>query len=127
MVLGATSTLGSADLEAVLEASVDDLKVSHSAAASGLSSLGLLAPVDCFEKIGKQASSNSGPKYGICSIGKGIRTLASLSGGIAAAGASLLLDMKRALSCIRKPQSSAQFVYFPLHIPSAFFRPPASL
>ena len=46
-LLGAASTLGGTDLEAVLEAAVDDLQVSSSAATGGLSSLGLLAPVDC--------------------------------------------------------------------------------
>lgn len=57
MVLGAASTLGSADLEAVLEAAVDDLQVSHSAAAGGLSSLGLLAPVDCSQKNCKPSAN----------------------------------------------------------------------
>lgn len=47
VVLRATSTLGGSDLEAVLETTVDDSQVGHSAAASGLPSLGLLAPVDC--------------------------------------------------------------------------------
>lgn len=45
--LGTTGALGSADLEAVLEATVDILEVAHSAGAGGLSSLGLLAPVVC--------------------------------------------------------------------------------
>lgn len=47
VVLGTTGALGSADLEAVLEATVDILEVAHSAGAGGLSSLGLLAPVVC--------------------------------------------------------------------------------
>ncbi len=47
MVLRATGALGSADLEAVLEAAVDVPKVRGSAGSGGLSSLGLLAPVDC--------------------------------------------------------------------------------
>lgn len=45
--LGATGTLGRTGLEAVLELAVDGLEVSHAAGASGLPSLGLLAPVDC--------------------------------------------------------------------------------
>lgn len=45
--LGTTGALGSADLEAVFEATVDILEVAHSAGAGGLSSLGLLAPVVC--------------------------------------------------------------------------------
>lgn len=48
--LGTASALGNADLEAVLEALVDVPDVAHTAAASGLSSLGLLTPVDCIAK-----------------------------------------------------------------------------
>lgn len=44
---GATGALGSTLLEAVLELAVDGLQVLHAARAGGLSSLGLLAPVDC--------------------------------------------------------------------------------
>lgn len=50
MVLGTTSALGGADLEAVVEAAVDLLEVTHSAGAGGLSALGLLAPVDCIKR-----------------------------------------------------------------------------
>jgi hypothetical protein len=57
VVLGATSALGGADLEAVLETTVDDLQVRHPAAAGGLSSLGLLAPVDCFAESKPQIHS----------------------------------------------------------------------
>lgn len=64
--LGTTGALGSADLEAVLEATVDILEVAHSAGAGGLSSLGLLAPV----------------------------VLANLSGGVAAVGTGRLLDVE---------------------------------
>ena len=49
--LGATGTLGGAGLEAVLELAVDGLEVGHAAGASGLPSLGLLAPVDCFNAL----------------------------------------------------------------------------
>lgn len=45
--LGTTSALGDTNAEAVLEALVDVLDVTHAAAAGGLSSLGLLTPVDC--------------------------------------------------------------------------------
>ena len=48
--LGTASALGNADLEAVLEALVDVLDVAHTATAGGLSSLGLLTPVDCIAK-----------------------------------------------------------------------------
>lgn len=68
MVLGTTSALGGADLEAVVEAAVDLLEVTHSAGAGGLSALGLLAPVE----------------------------LASLSGRVTAVGASRLLDVEGA-------------------------------
>lgn len=51
MVLRATGALGSADLETVLEAAVDVPKVRGSAGTGGLSSLGLLAPVDCIPHI----------------------------------------------------------------------------
>lgn len=44
---GATGALGGTLLEAVLELAVDGLQVLHAARAGGLSSLGLLAPVDC--------------------------------------------------------------------------------
>lgn len=50
VVLGTTSALGGADLEAVVEAAVDLLEVTHSAGAGGLSALGLLAPVDCIKR-----------------------------------------------------------------------------
>lgn len=50
MVLGTAGALGSADLESVCEATVDNLQVLRSAGAGGLASLGLLAPVDCFMK-----------------------------------------------------------------------------
>jgi hypothetical protein len=68
MVLGTTGALGSADLEAVLEATVDILEVAHSAGAGGLSSLGLLTPV----------------------------VLANLSGGVTAVGTGRLLDVEGA-------------------------------
>lgn len=45
--LDATGTLGSAGLEAVGELAVDGLEVLHAAGTSGLSPLGLLAPVVC--------------------------------------------------------------------------------
>ena len=47
MALGATGALGDANAEAVLEALVNVLEVPGTAAAGGLSSLGLLTPVDC--------------------------------------------------------------------------------
>jgi hypothetical protein len=65
VVLRATGALGSADLEAVLEAAVDFTEVGHSAGTGGLASLGLLAPVE----------------------------LASLSSGVSAVRASRLLDV----------------------------------
>lgn len=46
MVLGTAGALGSADLESVCEATVDNLQVLRSAGAGGLASLGLLAPVE---------------------------------------------------------------------------------
>ena len=45
--LDATGTLGRAGLEAVAELAVDGLEVLHAAGTSGLSPLGLLAPVVC--------------------------------------------------------------------------------
>lgn len=51
MVLRATGALRSADLETVLEAAVDVPKVRGSSGTGGLSSLGLLAPVDCIPHI----------------------------------------------------------------------------
>jgi hypothetical protein len=45
--LDATGTLGRAGLEAVGELAVDGLEVLHAAGTSGLSPLGLLAPVVC--------------------------------------------------------------------------------
>jgi hypothetical protein len=68
--LGATSALGNTNTEAVLEALVDILEVAGAAAAGGLSSLGLLTPVE----------------------------LAGLSGGVTAVGTSRLLDVEGALS-----------------------------
>jgi hypothetical protein len=68
VVLGTTGALGSADLEAVLEATVDFLEVAHSAGTGGLATLGLLAPVE----------------------------LAGLSGGVTAVGAGRLLDVEGA-------------------------------
>lgn len=50
VVLGTAGALGSADLESVCEATVDNLQVLRSAGAGGLAPLGLLAPVDCFMK-----------------------------------------------------------------------------
>lgn len=50
LALGATSSRGNANAEAVLEALVDVLQVPHTAAAGGLSSLGLLTPVDCISR-----------------------------------------------------------------------------
>lgn len=44
----AASTLGGADLEAVLEAAGDGGEGSHAAGTGGLSALGLLGPVVCF-------------------------------------------------------------------------------
>ena len=51
LALGGTAGgLGGAGLEAVLEAAVDVAEVAHSAGAGGLSPLGLLTPVDCFQQ-----------------------------------------------------------------------------
>lgn len=47
MAFGTTGALGDTNAEAVLEALVNVLEVPHTAAAGGLSSLGLLTPVDC--------------------------------------------------------------------------------
>lgn len=47
LLVGAAGTLGSTSLEAVLESSGNVLEVAHAAGADGLSSLSLLAPVDC--------------------------------------------------------------------------------
>lgn len=47
LALGTTGALGDTNAEAVLEALVNVLEVPHTAAAGGLSSLGLLTPVDC--------------------------------------------------------------------------------
>ena len=47
---GTAGALGDTDLEAVLETLVDVPDVGHTATASGLSSLGLLTPVDCIAK-----------------------------------------------------------------------------
>ena len=44
---GTAGALGDTDLEAVLETLVNVPDVGHTATASGLSSLGLLTPVDC--------------------------------------------------------------------------------
>jgi hypothetical protein len=44
----AASTLGGADLEAVLEAAGDGGEGSHAAGTGGLSALGLLGPVVCY-------------------------------------------------------------------------------
>lgn len=68
LALGATSALGGAGLEAVLEATVNLLEVPHAAGTGGLAALGLLAPV----------------------------VLANLSGGVTAVGTCRLLDVERA-------------------------------
>lgn len=47
VVLGTAGALGSANLESVREATVDELQVPHSAGTGGLAPLRLLAPVDC--------------------------------------------------------------------------------
>jgi hypothetical protein len=44
---GAAGTLGLASLESILEATADVLEILHAAGTGGLSSLGLLGPVDC--------------------------------------------------------------------------------
>ena len=59
MVLRATGALRSADLETVLEAAVDVPKVRGSSGTGGLSSLGLLAPVDCIPHILVSQCSNA--------------------------------------------------------------------
>lgn len=48
LALGTASTLGLADLEAVLESPGNVLEVAHAAGTDGLSPLGLLAPVVYF-------------------------------------------------------------------------------
>lgn len=57
-LLGAAGALGSADLEAVLEASGHGGERSHAAGTGGLSALGLLGPVVCFTSL---SASCSGP------------------------------------------------------------------
>jgi hypothetical protein len=60
MLLGTTSTLGSAGLETVVESSVDFSDVLHAAGTGGSSSESLLAPVDCSrEKIVRKYSGLS--------------------------------------------------------------------
>ena len=106
MALGATGALGDANAEAVLEALVNVLEVPGTAAAGGLSSLGLLTPVDCISKINRKPvapiTNNSylqTDMYQFRGGQKGVRTLAGLSGGVAAVGTSRLLDVKRAAAC----------------------------
>lgn len=48
---GATGTLGSAGLEAVLEPPGNVLQVAHAASAGGLSPLALVAPVVCWRWV----------------------------------------------------------------------------
>ena len=56
--LGTAGALGDTDLEAVLETLVDVPDVGHTATASGLSSLGLLTPVDCIAENCKPGIPN---------------------------------------------------------------------
>ena len=64
VVLRTTGALGSANLEAVLEAAVDVPQVSGTAGTSGLASLGLLAPVVCCPRIiVSQSSRNHIPPF----------------------------------------------------------------
>lgn len=55
---GTAGALGDTDLEAVLETLVDVPDVGHTATASGLSSLGLLTPVDCIAENRKPGIPN---------------------------------------------------------------------
>ena len=111
MVLRATGTLGSADLEAILEAAVDVPEVGGAAGTGGLASLGLLTPVDCIPTIlVSQCSIHihttlSAEKYfHRQTISKGcrdIRTLAGLSSRVTAVGAGRLLDVVGPAAWIR--------------------------
>ena len=74
--LDAAGTLGGTALEAVGELAVDGLEVLHAAGTSGLSPLGLLAPVDC------QRLSIPRPYQIHWSSAK--HTLAGLSSGVSA-------------------------------------------
>lgn len=115
--LGTASALGDANAEAVLEALVDVLDVPHAAAAGGLSSLGLLTPVDCSlkKKIHRKPivlipsnthdSNNPNRLTFMCYFeegGRGVRTLAGLSGRVTAVSTSRLLDVERAAACKSK-------------------------
>jgi hypothetical protein len=101
----AAGALGSAGLEAVLESARDVLEVAAAAGADGLSSLGLLAPVVCWELAflalrevlarGLSRSSNRGLLAWDGLMG---RTLAGLGGRVAARRALMLLDVHGATS-----------------------------
>ena len=73
---GALGSRGRAGAESVAELAVDGLEVTHAAGTSGLPSLGLLAPVDCFVLTTAPRCLNVG--------GAGQRTLAGLSSRVAA-------------------------------------------
>lgn len=107
MVVGTAGTLGSANLEAVREATVDVSEVLHTAGASGLTSLGLLAPVDCskvpckpnqfdIQIMGDDRWQFHKQREDNLSRREGIRTLASLSGGVATSSTAGLLDVEAA-------------------------------
>jgi hypothetical protein len=64
--------------------------VSHAAGTGGLPSLGLLAPVDCNRVKAPQLISVDTASR---------RTLAGLSGGVSAGGASVLLDVEGTTTC----------------------------
>ena len=100
--LDATGTLGSAGLEAVGELAVDGLEVLHAAGTSGLSPLGLLAPVVCGRMLVYFLSWPSEALSMFCSGIGGLeeggvrRTLPDGCARVTAVGASVLLHVQRA-------------------------------
>lgn len=84
---GPAGALWSAELKAVAKSPVDGLEVPHAAGAGGLSPLCFLGPVVFFHLLlaGRRRRGRA----------KG-RTFPGLSGGVATAGACVLLDVERA-------------------------------
>lgn len=94
----ATSALGCASLETVLESSGHILEVASAAGTDGLSSLSLLGPVVCKAWSVLQFNSIGCFRYRICrriSV-RCSRTLADLGRRVTARRALMLLDVERA-------------------------------
>lgn len=108
-LLGTTGTLGSAGLEAVLEASGHGGEGSHAAGTGGLPALGLLGPVVCFVSWSASCSDPPSLLPGLLNgwvsirvrVGVSVsRTLPGLSSGETARSAGVLLDVQRSATCL---------------------------